>query len=178
MDRVNKLPIVFLDRDGTIIVDKVYLNDPKEVEFIDGVIDGLKKLSENNFKLIIVSNQSGIARGLVQIENLNEIHKVITETLKKHNVEIFRIYYCPHLPQDNCECRKPKTGMVKEILDFIDKDKSFVIGDKESDVEFGLAVGIKTIILSNREISTRAHFVARNFKEAVDFILSSIKYEK
>ncbi len=172
----DKFPIIFLDRDGTIIVDKVYLNNPKEVEFFDGVIDGLKKLVEKNFKLVIVTNQSGISRGLVSIENLNKIHQKILEILSSYGVNLYKIYFCPHLPEENCECRKPKIGMVKEIKHLIDKDKSFMIGDKEIDVEFGKNLGVKTILISNdRNIQSKAEFVVKDFLEAVNVILNNTK---
>ncbi|MFN3551147.1 MAG: D-glycero-alpha-D-manno-heptose-1,7-bisphosphate 7-phosphatase [Endomicrobiia bacterium] len=171
----DKFPMIFLDRDGTIIVDKVYLNDPQDIEFFDGVIDGLKKLVEKNFKLVIVTNQSGVARGLVNIENLNKIHQKILEILNSNGVDVYKIYFCPHLPEENCSCRKPKTGMVKEIEHLIDKEKSFMVGDKEIDVEFGKNLGIRTILISNdKNIQSKAEFVVKNFLEAVNIILNHI----
>lgn len=167
----DKFAIVFLDRDGTIIVDKAYLNDPEEVEFFSGVIDGLKKLVDKGFKLVIVTNQSGIARGLVKVENLDKIHQKIVEVLKNHNVEIYKIYYCPHLPEENCDCRKPKTGMVREIEHLIDKERSFMVGDKEIDVVFGKNLSIKTILISKEDVQSNADFVVKNFSEAVELIL-------
>ena len=175
MDNIDKLPIVFLDRDGTIIVDKVYLNNPEEVEFIDGVIEGLQKLYSHNFKLVIVTNQSGISRGFVQLENLNAIHQKIVNVLKIHGVELFKIYYCPHLPEDNCNCRKPKIGMVEEIKMLIDKNKSFVIGDKDLDVYFGKNLGIKTILISKDKNIKDADYVVENFKQAVEIIPNTVR---
>ena len=179
MGKSAKLPIVFLDRDGTIIVDKVYLNNPDEVEFIDGVIDGLKKLVKARYKLVIVTNQSGVSRGLVQVENLYAIHDRICKELRRFGVEIFKIYYCPHLPEDNCGCRKPKTGMIKEIESLIDKENSYVIGDKQTDIGFGKNLGIKTILISADEISKDlnyvADFVVKNFVEAVNIVLGKKK---
>lgn len=175
METSRKFSIVFLDRDGTIIVDKVYLNDPDGVEFIDGVIDGLKRLYQYGYKLVIVTNQSGIAKGLVQEENLHKIHQKIKDVLIQSKVDIFKIYYCPHSPEENCDCRKPKTGMVKEIIDIIDKEKSFVVGDKESDIEFGKTLGIKSILLSEKQANTKADFIAKNFNEAVEYILKTNK---
>lgn len=171
MATANKLPIIFLDRDGTIIVDKVYLNNPEEVEFIEGVKYGLKELVSLGFKIVIVTNQSGVARGLVKIENLDIIHKRIKEELKSEGVEIFKIYYCPHLPQENCECRKPKLGMIKEIEHLIDKKRSFMIGDKETDVEFGKNLGIKTILITeDKDVISKADYLVNSFKDAVRII--------
>lgn len=171
MATANKLPIIFLDRDGTIIVDKVYLNNPEEVEFIEGVKYGLKELVSLGFKIVIVTNQSGVARGLVKIENLDLIHKRIKEELKSEGVEIFKIYYCPHLPQENCECRKPKLGMIKEIEHLIDKKRSFMIGDKETDVEFGKNLGIKTILITeDKDVISKADYLVNSFKDAVRII--------
>ncbi|MCX7910136.1 MAG: HAD family hydrolase [Endomicrobia bacterium] len=176
MERTNKLSVVFLDRDGTIIVDKVYLNDPDGVEFIEGVKEGLQKLNSLGFKFILVTNQSGIARGLVRLENLELIHKKIREELSLNGVDIFKIYYCPHLPEDNCNCRKPKVGMVeKDVLNLIDKKTSFMIGDKETDVEFGKSLGIKSILITkDKNINTQADYVVSNFKDAVDIIIKCV----
>lgn len=170
----DKFPIVFLDRDGTIIVDKIYLNDPDGVEFLEGAQQALKRVCDAGFKIVIVTNQSGVAKGLVQIENLNLIHQKIKDSLSSYGVEIFRIYFCPHPVDGNCNCRKPKTGMVKEIENLIDKEKSFMIGDKETDIEFGINLGIKTILLTdNLEQQTKANYKAKNLLEAVDIILQS-----
>lgn len=177
MGRDVKYPIIFLDRDGTIIVDKVYLNNPDEVEFIDGVIENLKKLYQAGFKLVIVTNQSGVARGKVELKNLYAIHKKILDILRHNGVELFKIYYCPHLPEDNCDCRKPKTGMVKEIENVIDKEKSFAVGDKDTDIGFGKNLGIKTILLTSGrqtvcdEIQYKPDFFATNFYEVTEIIL-------
>ncbi len=181
MGQYDKLPIIFLDRDGTIIVDKVYLNDPNEVEFIDGVIEGLKKLYLYGFKLVIVTNQSGISRGLVQLENLNLIHKKMVNVLKSFGIEIYRIYYCPHLPSDNCSCRKPKIGLVEELLDKIDVNNSFVIGDKDTDVLFGKNLGVKTVLIQqNRELqlSCKPDFISADFISAVNWILKNCNLHK
>jgi len=168
-----KLPLVFLDRDGTIIVDKVYLNDPEGVEFIEGAIEGLKRLYEEGFKLVIVTNQSGISRGLVDVENLRLIHEKITDVLKKEGVELLGIYYCPHLPEDNCNCRKPKTGLVEHLIPYMEKERSYVIGDRLSDMEFGKNLGVKTILLKGVEPEAEqiADFVAPDFASAVEWIL-------
>lgn len=172
MGRTNKLPIVFLDRDGTIIVDKIYLNNPQEVEFINGVIDGLKRIVLSGYKIVIVTNQSGIARGYVKEENLHAIHKKIIEVLKSNDIDVYRIYYCPHLPEDNCNCRKPKIGMVKEILHLVDKENSFMVGDKDTDIGFGKNLGIKTILISNNpQITYAADYVVDSFEKAVKIIL-------
>jgi len=179
MATTDKFPVVFLDRDGTIIVDKIFLNNPDEIEFLDGVIDGLKKLYDAGFKLVVVTNQSGIARGLVQLENLYAIHKKISEVLTQHGVEIYRYYFCPHMPDSGCECRKPNTGAVKEIINYVDKENSFMIGDKDTDVGFGKNLGVKTILLTTTDniqgLKWEPDFIAKNFKEAVDIVLKTRK---
>ncbi len=134
MERTDKFPMIFLDRDGTIIVDKIYLNDPDGVEFIPDVIEGLKKLYNAGYQLYIVTNQSGISRGFVEEKNLFLIHEKICNILSNHGIKISGIFYCPHLPEDNCNCRKPKTGLVEHLLDKIDKSNSYVIGDKSTDI--------------------------------------------
>ncbi|MEN3014195.1 MAG: HAD family hydrolase [Endomicrobiia bacterium] len=176
MEKHNKYPIVFLDRDGTLIVDKVYLNNPDEVEFLEGVKEGLKKLVLAGFRLVIITNQSGIGRGLVEIKNLELIHTKIKNELSLEGIEIFKIYYCPHLPEENCECRKPKIGMIKEILNSIDKQKSFIVGDKETDAEFGKNLGIRSILINKNLIyNTTADYVVKDFKSAVEVILRCLR---
>jgi D-glycero-D-manno-heptose 1,7-bisphosphate phosphatase len=135
---------IFLDCDGTIIVDKGYLNDPKLIEFLPGVIDALKKFRNMGFILVVVSNQSGIGRGYFTEEHYLKIQKYFIKMLNDYGVELHGCYYCPHTPEENCNCRKPKIGMAlnaKNDLN-IDFSKSYMIGDKESDIQFGKNLGM------------------------------------
>ncbi len=147
---------VFLDRDGTIIEDKNYLSDSNDIEIIDGVVEALKKLMDNNYKLVVVSNQSGVARGKFGIEDVEKVNLHLSEMLAKHSVFIDAFYYCPHHPNGTvaefsvvCQCRKPAIGMVEEAVYQLEIDprKSFVVGDKLADVHLGKLMGGKSILV-------------------------------
>lgn len=146
---IRRKHYALMDRDGTIIVDKHYLSNPDEVEFIPGVIDGLKLLSENDVGLIIVSNQSGIGRGYFSAQEANTVNDKMLQLLQEQSVEIDAIYCCPHEPEDNCDCRKPKIGMaIKAQQDFGFEFKDcVVVGDKASDVGLGQNIGALSILV-------------------------------
>jgi len=141
---------VFLDRDGTIIYDRHYIKDHELVELIPGVIKGLKLFKKYGYLLIMVSNQSGIARGLITKEEVIAVNSRLDEILHKENVYLDGSYYCPHGPDDNCDCRKPAIGMaLKAKEDFnLDLSNCYMIGDKESDIEFGCNFGAKASFTS------------------------------
>jgi D-glycero-D-manno-heptose 1,7-bisphosphate phosphatase len=151
-------PAIFLDRDGTIIVDKVYLNDPSLVEFMPNAIEGLKKFKALGFKLIVVTNQSGIARGLVTTENLEKIHERMTADLAAEGISIDGYYHSPHAAGSNHPTRKPNPGMIEAgIADHdIDRENSWMIGDRMGDVGAGHNAQLKTILLtsSKEQITT------------------------
>lgn len=140
---------VLLDRDGTIIVDKHYLDDPDQIEFLPQAIEGLKRMQEAGFGLVIVTNQSGIGRGYFTPQRLNEIHHRLTQKLQQHDINLDGIYTCPHTP-DCTVCRKPATGLAEQAA----KDLGFtleeavVIGDKPSDVELGRRLGALSILIA------------------------------
>lgn len=133
---------IFLDRDGTINVEKHYLYKIEDFEFLPGAIAALKKLQDAGFLLIIITNQSGIARGYYSQEDFFKLNTWMLEELKRHDVIISDVYYCPHLPdariekyRKTCECRKPKLGLFEQavIEHNIDLGHSFAIGDKLRD---------------------------------------------
>ena len=138
-------PIVFLDRDGTINVDHGYVTDPARVELIEGAAEGLLLLSEAGFDLVIVTNQSAIGRQMAtsaEVEATN--HRVLELVFDETGVVFHSIRYCPHHPDAGCECRKPKTGLVSDIIKLPDFDplKAYMVGDKMSDIDFGRNIGI------------------------------------
>jgi len=142
---VNKA--VFLDRDGTINVDKHYVYKIDDFEFIDGVPEMIKRFNDDGYKVIVISNQSGVARGFYTIADVEKLHRYIDGELAKIGAKIDAYYICPHHPDFTgvCECRKPKTGLVERaIKDFdIDVSQSLFVGDKESDRECARQIGIK-----------------------------------
>jgi D-glycero-D-manno-heptose 1,7-bisphosphate phosphatase len=140
---------IVLDRDGTIIVERHYLSDPAQVELLPGAVSGLRQLRRMGFGLIVITNQSGIGRGFFNEERLGLIHLRMIELLEAENVSLDGIYFCPHLPEDNCSCRKPQPGLLylaaKERG--FDPQSCFVIGDKACDIELGKLVGATTLLV-------------------------------
>jgi D,D-heptose 1,7-bisphosphate phosphatase len=168
-------PAIFLDRDGTIIADKVYLNDPKLVEYLPNAIVGLKKFVAMGFKLIVITNQSGIARGLVTETNLIKIHERITADLAREGLRIDGYYHSPHAADSNHPTRKPNPGMIEQAIreHDIDRSRSWMIGDRMGDVGAGFNAQLKTILLttSQEPIATpRPDHICADLNMAADFI--------
>jgi len=141
---------VFLDRDGTIAQDVHYCRRPEDFDLLPTVPDAIKLLNDNGFMVVVITNQSGIARGYFDEETLARIHAKMKSELARHGAHIDAIYYCPHHPDDGCECRKPKTALflraAKELN--IDFKLSYVVGDLQMDIDAGRAVGCKTALVT------------------------------
>ncbi len=153
---------VFLDRDGTINVEKNYLYKIEDFEFIDGVLKALRELSDAGFLLIIITNQSGIARGYYTEKDYGLLNSWLLETFAKNGIKISASYFCPHLPTASveryrtiCNCRKPNTGLFEQaVKDFnIDLKKSFAIGDKIRDLAICEKSECKGFLIGNNEES-------------------------
>ena len=171
---------VFLDRDGTINEDTGYIDSPEKLVIIRGASDAIKKLNENEFGVIVISNQSGVGRGYFSKEAAEEVNKKLVKILNKGGAHIDGIYYCPHHPDDNCDCRKPRTGLIEMAKGDLNLDikKSYVVGDKVSDIELAMNAGAKAIlVLTGRGTDERnrlirqPHYIASNLKEAVEWII-------
>jgi len=136
---VSSRRLALVDRDGTIIVDKVYLSDPDGIEFALGAIDGLRLLRDAGFTLALITNQSGIARGYFDAATLERIHERLRSMLAAEGLALKAIYICPHGPDDGCNCRKPAPGMLLSAMRDLEfrPDQVVVIGD--SDVDMGAA---------------------------------------
>ncbi len=142
-----KIQVVFLDRDGVINVNRDdYVKSWSEFEFLPGAKDAIKMLNETNYWVIIVTNQSPIGRGIFDHNTLEEIHNKMLQELSDAGAHIDAIYYCPHSPDDECGCRKPKPGLLIRAAEElnIDLTNSWLIGDSEGDIEAGKAAGCKT----------------------------------
>lgn len=128
--------VVFLDRDGVINVEKNYLHSIEEFEFIDGVFESLSHLQTLGYKLVIITNQSGIGRGYYTQEQYELLTNWMKKKFENKNIFISEVFCCPHAPDDGCDCRKPKIGMIKQAAKIIDIDytNSWLIGDKNSDI--------------------------------------------
>ena len=140
---------VVLDRDGTIIVERHYLSDPERVELLPRIASGLRQLSEMGLGLVVVTNQSGVGRGLFDTTRLALIHRRLCELLAAEGIHLDGIYFCPHTPEDNCSCRKPRTGLLERAAQELDFDPgtAFVIGDKLCDIELGQRAGATTFLV-------------------------------
>jgi D-glycero-D-manno-heptose 1,7-bisphosphate phosphatase len=185
LNTLNKA--VFLDRDGTIIEDTGYISAPEEVKFIPGAIEAVKKLNQAGYKVIIISNQSGVARGILNEAMLQSIDKTMHRKILNGGAHIDGSYYCPHHPEHGvypyrqyCECRKPHPGLIKKATreHEIDLSKSFMVGDKATDIETGKRAGVKTLfVLSGRgaeetkELKEKPDHLADNLPEAAEWIL-------
>ena len=146
---------VFLDRDGTIIVDRGYLADPDGVALLPGAVTALRTLRARGYALVVVSNQSGIARGLIRPDEHARVAARVVELLASEGVPLDAAYYCPHGPDDGCACRKPAPGMLRQAAEAhcIDLTASLMVGDKASDLEAGRAAGCKTAFLGTADVS-------------------------
>ena len=162
---------VFLDRDGTIARDVPYCSRPEDFELLPGATEGIKLLNEHGFKVVVVTNQSGIARGYFTERTLAEIHDKMITQLAEHGAHVDAIYYCPHHPDDNCDCRKPKPKMVFQAARDLDIDLSqaYVIGDSEMDVELAKRAGCKAGIKVG-EPGGMSDCVAASFRDAVHWL--------
>jgi histidinol-phosphate phosphatase family protein len=141
---------VFLDRDGTLIVEKHYLVDPREVHLEQGVAEGLLILRRQGHPLIVLSNQSGIGRGLFTEADAQRVNARVAELLRSHGVDILAWYICPHVPQALCDCRKPSIGMALAASREwnLQLAGSYVIGDKRTDLELAGAIGAEGLLVT------------------------------
>jgi D-glycero-D-manno-heptose 1,7-bisphosphate phosphatase len=181
-------PAVFVDRDGTICFDKHYLGDPAGLELIPTVVDGLRKLTKAGVPIIIVTNQSGVARGYFTEETLIKIHKDLVKILEKQGVSILDVFYCPHMPDAGCDCRKPAPGLLLRASKKhgIDLSKSYVIGDRMMDIEMAHKVNARGILVpepgdqygvdnETKASKEKPDFRTNTFLEAADWVLSRLK---
>ena len=155
-EKVHKNKAIFLDRDGVINKEVNYLHKIKDFEFTEGCIEALKTLQSHGYLLFIITNQAGIGRGYYTEDDFHQLNNWMLTELTKHDVTITEVRFCPHHPEQgigkyklNCECRKPKTGLITPLIEKynIDTSKSILIGDKMSDIEAGYAAKISTLIL-------------------------------
>ncbi len=171
---------VFIDKDGTLIKDVPYNVNPALIDFEDYAFESLYSLQQKGYYLIIVSNQPGIALGYFKEDELKKVEEKIKNSLLQNKVNLNGFYYCPHSPQDNCNCRKPRPGMIfKAAKDLqIDLSKSWMIGDILNDVEAGKMSDCKTILINNGNETEwvwnqqrMPDFIANNLKAASEIIM-------
>ena len=174
-----KKRFVILDRDGTVIQEKNHLTEVSEVELIPNAAYGIKKFHNLGFGVIIVTNQSVVGNKHISLNELKLIHERMLSLLTNEGAVIDAIYFCPHTPEENCLCRKPKLGMIDKACkdyNFNPKD-CFVIGDKALDIEMGQRMGAKTILVSTgygaaveKENKIKPDYIVDDLKEAANVI--------
>ena len=144
-------PAVFLDRDGTLIVEREYLADPAGVELLPGATAALRRLRAAGFAIVLISNQSGIARGLFGVPDFEAVQARLASVLRTQGLELDAVYYCPHHPEHGppCECRKPATGLFRKAAAelVLDLPSSAFVGDRLSDVEPALTLGGRALLV-------------------------------
>jgi histidinol-phosphate phosphatase family protein len=160
---------VFIDRDGTIARDVPYCSRPEDFELLPGAAEGIRTLNQHGFKVIVVTNQSGIARGYFTEEMLTQIHQKMLRELAKHGAHIDAIYYCPHHPDDGCDCRKPRPKLVLQAAEElnIDLSQSYIIGDSEMDIELAKQAGCAGAVCVGQQAANHTVPSANSFIEAV-----------
>lgn len=185
---------VFLDRDGILNKEVNYLFSPRQVHFLPGVSDGIKKLNNYNIVVIVVTNQPVVARGLASIKDVKQINNFLVNLLNKEHAYINAVYFCPHHPERDhpdiplyamkyrieCECRKPKVAMLrKAIEDFnINLKSAYIVGDRTADIKAGENLGIKTILIKtgyegrDNKYPIMPDYVSKDFSHAVDIIIN------
>lgn len=153
-------PWLLLDRDDTIIDDPGYLSEPDGLKFLPGAVEGLRAFSQAGWPLVLVTNQSGIGRGYFSEEQLAVVHTRLRQMLETEGVRLTGIYYCPHAPSDECDCRKPLPALGLRAAQELELDlaQAVMVGDKESDLRMGRALGCRYVaqITAKREPSCLA----------------------
>lgn len=175
---------IILDRDGVLIEDKDYSYKVEDLEILPGVIEGLKLL-QAKYLFFIVTNQSGIGRGFYTVNDFWKYNNYLVSLLEKEGIRIEETFYCPHLKEDNCDCRKPKTKFLIEIRENwnINLELSWMIGDHPSDIAFGINGGCRTVYMSTghgkkhlnelNELKINPTFISSNFFHAAQKIVKT-----
>jgi len=181
----------FLDRDGVLIEEVNYLSSPDQVNVLPETIKALQLLKNNNYKIIVITNQAGVARGFFTEDSISKVHSEIDRQLKKYKLQVDHYYYCPHHPDGsvkkyaiNCNCRKPMPGMILQaVKDYnLNLNNSFLVGDKMSDLLAAENSGCQGILVETgygkehkKEAVTRGFSVFSNIEQVVRFLLDKEK---
>lgn len=170
---------VFLDRDGVLNEDKGYVHKPSDLKILPGVPEALKELKRRGYLLVVISNQSGVARGKFGISDVDSFHDHLrTELVRLGAPPLDDVFFCPHGPDDGCPCRKPHTGMIDNAVKRhgIDLGRSFLVGDKFDDIQCAVNAGLKGIqVVTTKEPTQHPQAIARvgSLKDALAFVPAS-----
>jgi len=186
MEQAKKFAAVFLDRDGTINEEVGYLDRLERLRILPGAAEAVRRINESGMKAVVVTNQSGVARGKFTEEFVRTVHNRIREALRREGAEIDGFYYCPHHPSEgigeyrkSCTCRKPAPGMLERAAEElkIDLRRSYLVGDTLKDIETGLRAGTRTVLVKTgygekeAVANIRPDFTAADLLDAVRWIL-------
>lgn len=170
--------IVFLDRDGTVFVDPhdERLDREDKIKLFPDSIEALKYLADHGFAIILITNQAGIAEGRINLQDFDRLNHKVVEMLAPSGIKILKTYVCPHSPEDNCECRKPKPTMILKAAKEFDVDlaHSYMVGDRTSDIIAGKNAGTKTILVktANTPVEVQeADYTAPTLLDAVKYVV-------
>jgi D-glycero-D-manno-heptose 1,7-bisphosphate phosphatase len=187
-------PAVFMDRDGTMTVEGGYINHPSRLKLITGTAEAVKMLNDNGIYAVVTTNQAGVARGYFTEDLIHVVHNRMRELLARKGAQLDAVYYCPHHPREggpgyrlDCNCRKPRPGMIEQACKElpIDLSRSYMVGDKISDSEFGHALGVKTVMVmtgygrgeyeyQRQDWKDQPDYIAKDLRAAVQWILSDL----
>jgi D-glycero-D-manno-heptose 1,7-bisphosphate phosphatase len=184
---MSQIKAVFLDRDGTINQEKQYIKEIEDFYLIPGSLEALKILTQHGIKIYIITNQAGIAKGYFTLEQYHKLSEYMLELFRDQGVKIEQVLYCPHHPDgivpeytQDCLCRKPNTKLLENLIEENDfkVEEIVLIGDKNSDIEAGRRLGIKTYLVETgfgfeEKSNTKAMFISSNLRDAVAHLLSS-----
>jgi len=166
---------IFLDRDGVINYDKGYVHKIEDFKFVDKIFEVLRAFQDNGYLLFIVTNQSGIGRGYYTKEDFEKLTDWMLKEFEKRGIRIEKVYFCPHAPEEKCDCRKPATGMFEKAFSEypIDKENSWMIGDKHTDMKAAADAGIKnTVLIGNCFIrDENAKYIVNDIFDTIRLII-------
>ncbi len=176
---------MFLDRDGTLNYDPGYLRVAAELKLLAGVGPSLARLKRAGARLVVVTNQSGVGRGIITLKDLEAIHARLQGLLEQEDAALDAIYFCPHHPDDGCRCRKPNVGMVERAVSELQLDlrRAYLIGDHARDIQLATRVGAKAILIATALVDAQSleklkveqampDAVVKSMAKAVDWILA------
>lgn len=175
---------VYLDRDGTINEDADYLSDPEGLVLIDGAAEAINRLNASGVPVIVISNQSGVGRGYFSEEAVEAVNERLESLLGAEGARVDAVYYCAHSPEEDCGCRKPRTGLADRAAreHGIDNTASYVVGDKDSDMALAVNIGARGVLVltgkgaeERNKLSVSPDFVADDISGAVDWIMEDLR---
>lgn len=175
-------PCLFVDRDGTLIEERNYLSDPGQVSLIPGAVEAVRMAREAGWLVVVLTNQSGVGRGYFTLADVEHVNSRIEELLEREGARLDGILVCPHAPEENCSCRKPRPGLVAQAVQrfSVDLARSWMVGDKAADLELARNAGLRGVLVQTgygsaaaADAARLAEFVASDLLEAIRRILAA-----